>query len=263
MSIVPVAKQIVEDLDGKHATSSSSALLVTIWELGEAAGPLLIAPLSEVFGRYPVVNICNIAFIGATLLAMGSQSSSVFILARMLTGLTVASNVLSSVIIGDMFKTEQRGSPMSLVMIAPLLGGATGPFFGGSIAQAFGWRYILLVSATLAIACEVLFLTCSAETYKLAILSRRATRLQEENRQLEESLQEREKQDSVLKLRQSITRPFSVLFSSCVLILLATFVSMTFSIFYIMSVSLPNILEDLYGLTPAESGTVFMYFSKY
>ncbi|KAK3092208.1 hypothetical protein LTR53_019642, partial [Teratosphaeriaceae sp. CCFEE 6253] len=50
ISLVPVANNIVADLDGSsghQSTSTASVLLVTIWELGEAAGPLLIAPLSE------------------------------------------------------------------------------------------------------------------------------------------------------------------------------------------------------------------------
>lgn len=46
IGVVPVAGRIVLDLEGRES-KSSSVLLVTIWELGEAAGPLIIAPLSE------------------------------------------------------------------------------------------------------------------------------------------------------------------------------------------------------------------------
>lgn len=46
IGVVPVAGRIVMDLEGRES-KSSSVLLVTIWELGEAAGPLIIAPLSE------------------------------------------------------------------------------------------------------------------------------------------------------------------------------------------------------------------------
>jgi hypothetical protein len=53
IGVVPVARKIVLDLEGKRS-KSSSVLLVTIWELGEAAGPLIIAPLSE--GPLPTPN---------------------------------------------------------------------------------------------------------------------------------------------------------------------------------------------------------------
>lgn len=50
---IPLAGYIVRDLDGSNPSRSASVLLVTIWEMGEAAGPLFLTPLSEVFGRYP------------------------------------------------------------------------------------------------------------------------------------------------------------------------------------------------------------------
>ncbi|KAJ4369912.1 hypothetical protein N0V83_005676 [Neocucurbitaria cava] len=262
VGVVPVASKIVEDLDGKHAPSSTSALLVTIWELGEAAGPLFIAPLSEVFGRYPVMNICNLGFITATILAVSSQNSKLFIVARMLTGVTVASNVLNPAIIGDMFESEERGSAMSLVMLAPLIGGAIGPAISGTIAQTMGWREILIIAIGLAVVCEVLFLTCFRETYKLAILRRRIARMQQESGESRHPSKTKTKHEHVLKLWHSMTRPFAVLFGSSVLMLVSLFASVAFSFFYVISISLPNILKDVYGFTPAQIGSAFMSFSK-
>ncbi|KAH9882791.1 hypothetical protein J1614_000157 [Plenodomus biglobosus] len=261
IGVVPVASQIVEDLDGKHASSSTSALLVTIWELGEAAGPLLIAPLSEVFGRYSVMNACNIGFIAATVIAIGSQSSKVFIAARMLTGLAVASNVLNPAIIGDMFESDQRGSAMSLIMLAPLIGGAIGPAISGAIAQAMGWRMILIIATGLAVLCEILFLLCFRETYKMAILKRRIAASHRDDCGSEDSLDNDTKHKNMLKLWHSITRPFAVLFGSKVLMLLSVFASVSFSYFYVISVSLPGILVDIYGFTPTQTGSAFVSFS--
>lgn len=249
----------MEDLDRRHASSSTTALLVTIWEFGEAFGPLLIAPLSEVFGRYPVVNICNLGFILATVLAVTSQSSKVFIAARMLTGLSVCSNVLNPAIIGDMFESEKRGSAMSLIMLAPLIGGAVGPALTGFIAQTMGWRQILVISAGLAAVCELLFLLCFRETYKMAILQRRLSAAQ---REIGENIKTTGGDSNALKLWHAITRPFAVLFGSGVLLLLSLYASVSFSYFYVLSISLPIILEDIYGFTPAQTGSAFMSFSK-
>jgi MFS family permease len=262
IGVVPVASKIVSDLDGKAASSASSALLVTIWELGEAAGPLLIAPLSEVFGRYPVMNGCNIGFIAASILAVCSQNSKIFIAARMLTGLTVASNVLNPAIIGDMFESDQRGSAMSLVMLAPLIGGAIGPAISGAIAQTMGWRRILIIGAGLAILCEVLFLICFRETYRMAILRNRAAKSQHKVDEPDDTHEAKSNHASAMKLWHSITRPFAVLFGSSVLMLLSLFASVAFSFFYVISVSLPGILVEKYGFTPAQTGSAFISFSK-
>lgn len=262
MGVVPVASRIVEDLDGRHAASSTSALLVTIWELGEAAGPLLIAPLSEVLGRYPVVNGCNIAFIMWTILAAVSNSSRVFIAARMLTGLAVFSNVLNPAIIGDMFESDERGRPMSLIMLAPLIGGAIGPAICGAIAQTLGWRMVLTIAAGLAFTCEVLFLFCFKETYKMAILRSKLKKTQQESGEFA-IVKVHSTHEHIMKLWHSITRPFAVLFGSAVLMMLSLFGSVAFSFFYVMCISLPDVLHDVYGFTPAQAGSAFISFSKF
>lgn len=257
---MPLATTIVEDLDGKHSSSANSALLVTIWELGEAAGPLLIAPLSELLGRSPVFHVCNMGFIAATIVAIYSPSSTIFIAARMLTGLCVASNVLNPAIIGDIFEDDQRGSPMSLIMLAPLIGGAVGPASSGAIAQTMGWRRILLIAAGLAILCELLFLVYFRETYKSAILRRRAATL---GHGADKTTEPRTTHENAAKLWHSIARPFAVLFGSSVLLLLSLFAAVAFSFFYVVSVSLPVILMEVYGFELAMTGTAFISFSMW
>jgi MFS family permease len=262
IGVVPIANRIVEDLDGHSSSSSTSALLVTIWELGEAAGPLLNAPLSEVVGRAPVMHGCNVFFILFTLIAATSQSSKIFIAARMLTGIAVAANVLNPAIIGDMFESEKRGSAMSLIMLAPLIGGAIAPAISGAIAQTLGWRQVMYMAAGLAILCEILFLTCFQETYKMAILRRRVRKIQQESGEFD-VIKVTSKRESALKIWHSATRPFSVLFGSSVLMLLSLFASIAFSYFYVMCISLPQVLEEEYDFTPAQVGSAFLSMSKF
>ena len=260
--MVPIAASLVDELEGKHSSTSTSALLVTIWELGEAAGPLLIAPLSEVFGRYPVMNGCNVVFIIATFLTAGSKSTHLLIAARWLTGFAVASNVLNPSIIGDIFESDQRGSAMSLISLAPLIGGAVGPAIAGAIAQTLGWRQVLLMAAGLAVIAEVLFLTCFRETYKMAILHQRIARLKRESGEFKaEPKKEKNKHEDLLKIWHALTRPFAVLFGSGVLMALSLQASISFSFFYVMSISLPSILQETYDFNPAETGAAFIVFS--
>ncbi|KAI1342559.1 MFS general substrate transporter [Xylariaceae sp. FL0016] len=263
ISVIPVANRIVYDLDDGNASKSASVLLVTIWELGEAAGPLLIAPLSEVFGRYPVFNVANTLFIAATILAALCQSTPLFIAARALTGLAVASNVLNPAIVGDMFASEERGSAMSLVALAPLVGGAVGPAIAGAIAESLGWRQVVWMSAILAIACELAFLTCFRETYKVPILRRKAAKLREEtgNPSLQTVYDVDDGRSEARKIGAAIIRPATVMAASGVLQSLSLFGSIVFTYYYIMSTTLPDILHDVYGLSPAATGSAFIAFS--
>ncbi|KAI0432808.1 MFS transporter [Xylaria sp. FL1042] len=263
ISVVPIANHIVYDLDNGHVSKSASVLLVTIWELGEAAGPLLIAPLSEVFGRYPVMNGCNLLFILATALAASSQSTPLFISARALTGLSVASNVLGPAIVGDMFASEQRGSAISFVMLAPLIGGSLGPAIGGAIAETLGWRWVLWISVCLALACEIAFFTFFSETYKVAVLRRRAKRLRREtgNPKLRTVFDVDDGKSSLHKIWECAVRPAIVLSGSSVLQVLSLHGAVSFSYYYVFSTTLPDILQQLYNLSAAASGLAFLSFS--
>lgn len=254
---------MISDLNGGESQKSASVLLVTIWELGEAAGPLFIAPLSEVVGRYPVINACNVLFIFATILASVSQSTSLLIGARALTGLAVATNVLNPAIVGDIFIEEHRGSAMSLIMLAPLVGGAIGPAISGAIAQDLGWRKVLLMSAILSGVAELLFLFCFRETYKVAILRRRAAELRKETGIVTlRTAFDAEDEGNSNKFRDSIMRPLLVYLDSSVLQAISVFGSLIFTYFYILSTTLPDILMGIYGLSPALTGVSFMSFSK-
>jgi MFS family permease len=210
------------------------------------------------------MNVANCLFLLATILAALSQSTALFITARALTGLAVASNVLNPAIVGDMFPSDQRGSPMSLVMLAPLLGGAVGPAIAGAVAQTVGWRQVVWMSAGLAAVCEVLFLTCFRETYKVPILRNRAAKLRAATHDdsLKAPFDEGEHR-SLLKLWESVMRPAIVVCSSGVLLSLSLFGSVAFAFYYVMATSLPDVLEGLYNLTPAAAGLSFMSFSKY
>lgn len=270
------------DGDGNSGSSPSrpaSVLLVTIWELGEAAGPLVMAPLSEALGRYAVLNGANAVFVAATALAARSSSVGQLVAARVLTGLAVATNVLGPAVVGDIFPRERRGAALSLLYLASLAGGAVAPLVGSAGAHALGWRRVVALTAALAAACELLFLTCFRETYSVAILRRRrqaankaagcaapsssktvpvcddegprAPLPETAVRASSSSLSE------LAKLRDAVLRPAVVLCGSGVLLALSLFGSVAFAFFYVMSTTLSDILVDIYGLSPVAVGLCY------
>lgn len=264
VGIVPVADRIILDLEGEE-NRSASILLVTIWELGEACGPLLIAPLSEIYGRYPAFNVANVIFILGVVLAAVSQTAGLFIFARFLTGFAVASNVLNPAIIGDIFPSNSQGSGMSLVMLAPLVGGAVGPATSGVVAESLGWRMILWISVIMAIICETLFFVFFRETYKVPILQRRAARLWgETGDRSSRCAWESEAAATALywsELRTSIKRPVLMMLDSSVLQIISFYGGIISTFYYILATTLPGILTKVYGFSPALTGYSFLTFS--
>ncbi|KAK4141389.1 major facilitator superfamily domain-containing protein [Dichotomopilus funicola] len=282
--VVPLASTIVSDLSPPDTAPSKSAsvLLVTIWELGEAAGPLLIAPLSEMLGRYPVLNAANLVFILAGILAATSSTVPQFVTARMLNGLAVAVNVLNPAVVGDMFAREERGAALSLLFLAPLVGGAFGPMIGSAVAERCGWRTVVWMAVGLASVCEGLFLVGFRETYKVAILRKRVRKLmageaREDGKGRVYKTAFDEAEESQLgasaaalggggvsewrKLRDAVMRPVIVLWGSGVLMAMSLFSSVVFTFFYIYSTTISDILIDLYQLSPVAAGSCFTVFS--
>jgi MFS family permease len=256
-----LAGEITLELEGK-ADKSASVLLVTIWELGEAAGPLLIAPLSEVYGRYPVYVTANALFVLCIIISAVSQSTRVLILTRFLNGAVVASNVLNPSIIGDMLLPEERGKAMSTVWMAPLIGGAVGPAVAGAIAETMGWRMVLWLAALIAGICEIAFLTMFRETYRPRILLRRASLVRQNS--VGEIIVCAIDQDQTgeATVWESIKRPARVFFGSFVLQLLALYGAFEFTAFYVLGTSLPDILKDVYDMSTAQTGASYLCFSK-
>ena len=99
------------------------ALTVTIYILGFSLGPLLLAPLSELYGRLPVYLAADVFFIAFIAGCAASKNVAMFILFRFTSGCaaSVPMNVGGGTI-ADLFPVEKRGKAMALYGIGPLLG---------------------------------------------------------------------------------------------------------------------------------------------
>jgi len=277
--VAPLATGIIDDLDNiannadkttspvRHDDSSVAVLLVSIWELGEAAGALLIGPLSETFGRLPLYMATNMLFTLATVLGALSDSLELLTASRALTGLAVASNVLNPAVVGDIFPPEQRGAAMSCITIAPLLASAVAPMTSSVVGSSMGWRAVIWLSTLLSASCQVLFLVFFRETYHPAIVPPVLVQEQESHdidaagEQAFIPVLAKPRDSSVRRrsseLMMSVVRPFVVFFGSGVLMSLSVFGAICYSYFYIISTTLPIILEQVYGFPPGTTGWAF------
>ena len=133
----------VEDvLTEFHSTSSTlGSMVVSVYVLGYCVGPLIVAPLSEMYGRVPLYHVSNVLFIIFTIACAVSSSLPMLIVFRFFAG-TVGSTPLSigGGTFGDMFRVEERGAAIAIWSMGPLLGPVVGPIAGGFLAEAAGWR---------------------------------------------------------------------------------------------------------------------------
>ena len=72
--------------DFRAASNLLATFVVSVFVLGFAFGPLLLAPLSEMYGRIPVYNTCNVAFLIFTILSAEAKSMGMLVAVRFLAG---------------------------------------------------------------------------------------------------------------------------------------------------------------------------------
>ena len=109
----PGVPDVIEDF---HTTNPSLAtFVVSVYILGFAMGPLVIAPLSEMYGRVPIYNVCNVCFVAFTVACALATDMNMLIGFRFLAGcFGIAPITNGGGTIADMMPPEKRGGAMSI-----------------------------------------------------------------------------------------------------------------------------------------------------
>jgi multidrug resistance protein len=135
--------------------------------IGIGLSPLLLAPLSEVYGRKPVLIVGSVIF-AAWNAGCGAATTLAQILAfRLLSGFGASvADALAGGLIVDMWRAEERGRAWALFMMAPLLGPAIGPICGAFISEDVSWRWVFW-AVSIATACVIVAaIVALPETYE-------------------------------------------------------------------------------------------------
>ncbi|GKT55778.1 major facilitator superfamily transporter [Colletotrichum tofieldiae] len=116
-----------------------ATFVVSIYTLGLAFGPLLIAPLSEVYGRVKVYHTCNVGFVGFVVGCALAPNMQSLIVLRFFSGVFGACFMANGGgAIADMVPQDRRAGAMAAFTLGPLLGPIVGPIAGGFITAAKG-----------------------------------------------------------------------------------------------------------------------------
>lgn len=120
-------------------------LVVTSFVLGMGIGTLFTGPLSDAFGRKPVIYGGVVLFIAGALIAWAADSLTMTLAGRVLQGLGAAApRVVGIAIIRDLHSGRVMARILSIAMLIFTLVPAVAPLVGSWIIAAWGWHAIFL-----------------------------------------------------------------------------------------------------------------------
>lgn len=138
-AMLPALPEIGQELSPDALNRAQ--LVVTSFVFGMGLGTFLVGPLSDAFGRRPVVLVGSGIFAVASVIAVFTASLELLIALRVVQGLGVsAARIVSMAIIRDLFAGREMARLMSFVTMVFMLVPAIAPLIGSLIIAVAGWR---------------------------------------------------------------------------------------------------------------------------
>lgn len=141
-------------------------LTLTLFLVGVAFGQLLYGPISDRFGRRPVLLAGMVIYLVASIGAVFATSIEMLIAARMLQAVGACSGmVLARAMVRDVYARDRAASMLGYVTMAMAVAPAIAPAIGGQLEVWFGWRASFVLVAGFAVLLILLCLPLLHETH--------------------------------------------------------------------------------------------------
>ncbi|KAI1444492.1 MFS general substrate transporter [Annulohypoxylon stygium] len=229
-------------------------IVLSIFVLAYALGPLAWGPLSEIYGRVPILQFTNLGFLAFALGCGFAKTKTQLIVFRFFSGLGgSASLAIGGGVLGDLFVAEQRGRAMSIYSLAPLLGPAVGPIAGAFITQTTTWRWAFWATSAADAAIQIAGLLWLRETYAPVLLDRKRRLIAKSSGVPASSLHtpyDDVNANGVVRksvwstLGTAMTRPFRLLATQVIVQCIALYMMYVYGLMYLMLASFPTLFTS-------------------
>ncbi|TMV08632.1 multidrug effflux MFS transporter [Ruegeria sediminis] len=140
-SMLPALPEIGAQLS--PADPNRAQLILTSFVLGMGIGTFFTGPLSDAFGRKPVIFAGAAIYILASVVAWASSSLELVLAARVAQGLGAAGpRVVAMAIVRDLYAGREMARIVSIAMMIFTLVPAIAPMLGAGVIAIAGWRGI-------------------------------------------------------------------------------------------------------------------------
>ncbi|QPG95263.1 hypothetical protein C2857_007919 [Epichloe festucae Fl1] len=251
-------RQIMADF---NVSQEVATLGVSLFVLGFAVGPLLWAPLSELFGRrvlFFTTYACLTAFNAG---CAGAQNMWTLLIMRFLAG-SFGSSPLTNAggTIADMFDADQRGLATAIFAAAPFLGPVLGPVAGGFLGMEAGWRWVMGLLTAFSGTVWILGTLLVPETYSPVLLRQRAAELSKITGEHYVSKLDHDRGRVTLaeSFKTALSRPWILLFKEPIVFLLSIYMAIVYGTLYMLFAAFPIVYQQHRGWNQGVGGLAFL-----
>jgi DHA1 family bicyclomycin/chloramphenicol resistance-like MFS transporter len=214
------------------AGAAEVQLTLSSYLIGFAIGQTFYGPISDRYGRKPVLLIALLIFCGASAACAGAPSIEWLIGARILQALGGSGAiVLARAIVRDLYTAERAGQELSkmgaIMSIAPVLA----PLLGSLVQVAFGWRANFLAVLGVGLIATGIVRLCLPETLHLRPIGPLSP--------------------------SAILHDYRTLLRDRSLLAYVGIVSTSYAGLFAWISASPFVLQSLYGLSPLEFGLAY------
>jgi DHA1 family bicyclomycin/chloramphenicol resistance-like MFS transporter len=126
-----------------HADPATVQLTISLYLLGLAASQLVLGPLSDRFGRRPVVLAGLSLTVLSSVAAIAATSIEALVVARTIQALSASTGiVVGRAIIRDLYDRDRAAAMIGWVTMAMVVAPMLAPMLGGFLDTALGWQAI-------------------------------------------------------------------------------------------------------------------------
>ncbi|GAA5878375.1 hypothetical protein JCM1840_001396 [Sporobolomyces johnsonii] len=234
-------------------------LSVTVFVVGFGLGPLVLSPLSEMYGRRIIYVTSMFLFFIFTLPECITDSIAVLMVFRFIAG-CMASGVMCNAAgsIGDLWAVNSRGNKMAVFSSILFASPCLGPLVGGFVTDTVGWRWmwwVLFIFSGCSWAICSVFLR---ETYAPALLRWRAQKLRKETGDAS-IMTEQERLGRPLSdvVRETLLRPLVMLTTEPIMTFFSAYLCLIYALLYAFFFLYPLVLAP-HGFSNGEVGLAFL-----
>ena len=253
----PGISQIAEDLKCNPGTVVGATTGFVIF-LG--IGPLILAPLSETFGRRQLYIVCFGIFTLTQIPTALSPNIEFLVTMRAISGFFGSIGIANGGgTISDMFDPSQRASIFGWYLLGPLLGPTLGPLFGGFIVQGLGWRWLFWILTIVCVINTMAGYFFLRETYAPVLLAWRKKEYEEtSNHTKNYRIANQDLRPLRSRILSNLKRPVQLLFTQPIVFTMALYQAILFGTVYSLWTNFEAIYGQEYGFSTTQVGLTYL-----